>query len=436
MRLPLFLDDLLMVGLNYKQSGLELVSKAQFPSLEAAYSAIRRVPAVREVVVLQTCNRVEIYAITTNKKATEESIKSILEARVGEPIPDEKFVVKYGVDAARHLFRVAAGLESMVLGEQDILRQVREAIDRAIKDGYAGKNLKYLFETAVRVGKRVRTETALGKGSIGIPSASVKLLEELLGGLEGKKILVIGAGMAGKIVATNAAKRGAKVIIANRTLDKAKELAERVNGEYIPLEKVKEALKEVDAVVSAIGGNVKIITYDDVKDIKKKLVIVDIAEPPSVDRKVVMNPNIVYKDIVSVAEVANRFMANRASEVEKAEKIIEEELEKFVRHAQRALADKILRELMDKVNEIRLMELSKALSKIPNEYSDVLDKMSNAMVKKILKDVIFTIRNAAERGDLTTLRIIAEAFKLENSVEEMEIIYDYNGSVLRAVKQK
>ncbi len=425
-----------MVGLNYKQSGLELVSKAQFPSLEAAYSAIRRVPAVREVVVLQTCNRVEIYAITTNKKATEESIKSILEARVGEPIPDEKFVVKYGIDAARHLFRVASGLESMVLGEQDILRQVREAIDKAVKEGYAGKNLKHLFEAAVKVGKRVRTETALGKGSIGIPSASVKLLEELLGSLKGKKILVIGAGMAGRIVATNAAKKGAKVIIANRTLDKAKELAERVNGEYVSLEKVKDLLKEVDAVVSAIGGNVKIITYDDIKDVKKKLVIVDIAEPPSVDKKVIMNPNVVYKDIVSVANVANRFMANRVGEVEKAEKILEEELEKFVRHAQRVLADKVLRELMDKVNEIRLMELSKALSKVPKDYSDVLDKMSNALVKKVLKDVIFTIRNAAERGDLTTLRIIAEAFKLENSVEEMEIIYDYNGSSLRVVNQK
>ncbi len=424
-RVPLFVDDLLMVGLNYKTSGKDLVEKAQFPSLEAAYSAIRRVPAVREVVVLQTCNRVEIYALTTNKQATAESIKSILEARAGIPIPDEKFAVYYGVDAVRHLFRVASGLESMVLGEPDILRQVREAAEYAAKEGYMSKFLKMLFDAAVRVGKRVRTQTALGKGSIGIPSASVKLLEELVGDLKGLKVLVIGAGMAGKIVATNLAKKGSKVVIANRTLERAKELAREVGGEAYPLSKVPELLKDVDAVISAVGGGSKIITYEHVKDLNKKLIIIDISEPPSVDPNVTLNPLVIYKDILAVAEVANRGIKSRRAEIKKARDIVEEEVRKFVSHAQRAIADKILRELMEKAEQIRVMELSKAMAKVPQEYAEVLDKMTNALVKKLLKDVIFKIREAAQRGDITTLRIAAELFDLREALNNIEVIYDY-----------
>ena len=426
-RVPLFIDDLVMVGLNYKVSGKELVEKAQFPDLLAAYSAISRVPAVREVVVLQTCNRVEIYALTTNKKATVESIKSMLEARAGTPIPDEKFVVYYGVDAVRHLFRVAAGLESVVLGEPDILRQVREAAERAAKEGYLGKSLRMTFDAAVRVGKKVRTQTALGKGSIGIPSASVKLLEELLGSLKGVKVLVVGAGMAGKVVASNLAKKGAKVIIANRTLQRAEELAKAVGGEAYPLDKVPELLKEVDAVVSAIGGGSKVITYDMVKDLNKKLIIVDISEPPSVDPKVSVNPLVIYKDILAVAEVANRGISMRKAEIKKAEEIVEEELRKFVNQAQKAIADKVLRELMEKAEQIRIMELSRAMAKVPQEYAEILDKMTSSIVKKLLKDVIFKVKEAALRGDITTLRMVAELFDLKEAMNNIEIIYDYNG---------
>jgi len=424
---PLFIDDLVMVGLNYKVSGKELVEKAQFPDLLAAYSAISRVPAVREVVVLQTCNRVEIYALTTNKRATVESIKSMLEARAGTPIPDEKFVVYYGVDAVRHLFRVAAGLESMVLGEPDILRQVREAAERAAKEGYLGKSLRMTFDAAVRVGKKVRTQTALGKGNIGIPSASVKLLEELLGSLQGVKVLVVGAGMAGKIIASNLAKKGARVIIANRTLQRAEELAKAVGGEAYSLDKVPELLKEVDAVISAIGGGSKVITYDMVKDLNKKLIIVDISEPPSVDPKVSVNPLVIYKDILAVAEVANRGISMRKSEIKKAEEIVEEELKKFVNQAQKAIADKVLRELMEKAEQIRIMELSRAMTKVPQEYAEVLDKMTSSIVKKLLKDVIFKVKEAALRGDITTLRMVAELFDLKEAMNNIEIIYDYNG---------
>ncbi|NPA84735.1 MAG: glutamyl-tRNA reductase [Crenarchaeota archaeon] len=426
-RVPLFVDDLVMVGLNYKASGKEIMEKAQFPDILAAYSAISRVPAVREVVVLQTCNRVEVYALTTNKKATVESVKSLLEARAGVPIPDEKFVVYYGVDALRHLFRVAAGLESMVLGEPDILRQVREAAERAAREGFSGRALRTTFEAAVRVGKRVRTQTALGKGSTGIPSASVKLLEELVGDLKGLKVAVIGAGMAGRIIASNLVKKGAQVYVVNRTLARAEELAKEVGGKAFSLESLPSILKEVDAVISAVGGGSKVITYDMVGDISKKLIIVDISEPPSVDPKVSVNPLVVYKDIVAVAEVANRGIANRKSEIKKAEDIVEEEIRKFVNYAQRAIADKMLRELMEKVEHVRILELSKAMTKIPQEYAETLDKMSSALVKKILKDVIFKVREAALKGDLTTLRIVAELFDLKEAMNNIEIIYDYNG---------
>lgn len=284
-RSPTFLDDLVMVGVNLKKSGKELVESSAFPQIDAAYSSILRVPAVRGVVILQTCNRFEVYVTTTNKGATIESIKSIIEARVGRPIPEEKFDVKIGIDVARHLFRVASGLESLVLGEGDILRQVREAMEYSAKKGYIDKGLRQLFEEAVKVGKRVRRETDLGKGNIGIPSASVALLKELMGDLSGKKVLVIGAGMAGEIIAKNLHKKekGVEIWIANRTLEKAELLAKEVGGKAFPLSKVPELLNEVDAVISAVS--VTVIDSSTVRNLRKPLLIIDIGELRAFPRK-------------------------------------------------------------------------------------------------------------------------------------------------------
>ncbi|UXD21778.1 glutamyl-tRNA reductase [Ignicoccus pacificus DSM 13166] len=434
-RTPMFVDDLIMVGVDYKRAGKELVEKTNFPSLEAAYSAIMRVPAIREVVVLQTCNRFEVYAITTNKKATIESLKSIIEARAGVPIPDEKFNVRMNVDALRHLFRVASGLESMVLGEQDIMRQVRDALEYAVKNGYVSKPMRSLFEAAIKVGKRVRTVTQISKGTTGIPSASVTLAEELLEGLRGKKILVIGAGMAGQIIAKNSAKKGAYVIIANRTLSKAESLAKEVGGKAIPLEDIKKYLNEVDAVISAVGGGAKVLSYEDFNDVKKKLVVIDIAEPPSVDPKVAEHPLVVYKDIIAVAEVANKGIEERAKKVKHAEEIIEEEIDKFVRLTQRMLADKIMRELMEKMERVKDQEVNRAKRKVPEEYHPVLEKMASAIVKKTLKDVILKVKEAAERGDLQLLRAVVDVFSLKDSMGEIEIIYEYNGIAEKALSK-
>lgn len=434
-RIPMFIDDLVMIGLDYKKAGKELVEKASFPSLEAAYSAIMRVPAVREVVVLQTCNRFEVYVLTTNKKATIESVKSIIEARIGLPVSEDKFNVKMNLDAVRHLFRVASGLESMVLGEQDILRQVREAFEYAVKAGYAGRPLRTLFEHAVKVGKRVRTVTQISKGTTGIPSASVTLMEELLGELKGKRILVIGAGMAGQIIATNLAKKGAHVIIANRTLTNAQKLAEKVNGEAYTLDHVKRLIGNVDGVISAVGGGIRVINYSDLEGLQKKLYIIDIAEPPSVDPRVEEHPFVIYKDILAVAEVANRGIEERVKKVKKAEEIIEEELDKFLVGTQKMLANKIMRELMKKVEEVKEAEVERAKEKIPPEYHEILEKMASAVVKKSLKDVILNVKEAAAKGDLQLLRSAVELFNLQESLSDIEVIYEYNGLAEKALSR-
>ncbi len=432
-RSPTFLDDLVMVGVNLKKSGKEIVEKASFPQLEAAYSSILRVPAVRGLVVLQTCNRFEAYVMTTNKNATIESVKSVIEARAGEHIPEEKFDVKIGIDAARHLFRVASGLESLVLGEGDILRQVREAMEYSIKNGYIDKALKLLFEEAVKVGKRVRRETELGKGNVGIPSASVALLSETLGDLKGKRVLVIGAGMAGEIIAKNLSKKGAEVWIANRTLEKAEALAREVGGKAFPLSEVPNLLKEVDAVISAIPS--KVIDKSAIEELRKPLVIIDIAEPPSVDPEVAKNPLVTLKDMYDVAEVANRNVKERMKEVSKAEAIIEEELNKLMNLNQKLLGDKILKELMERAEQVRVNEVERAKRKVPREYWPVLEKMSKSMVKKIMKDFILRIKEASVKGDLQLLRLTAELFGLKDSLSELELVYEYNGFTDKAIQR-
>ena len=414
--MPELSEGLVMIGLDHERSGQKLVEEVRFPDLSTLYRILKRVPTIKEAVVIQTCHRLEIYMLTTNKKGAIEAVKSILESRRGKAIPDDKFVILYYLDAVRHLFRLAAGLESPIIGEPEILKQVKEAYDIAIKNGSVGVGLRTLFERAIRVGKRVRTETNIAKGVMGSPTGAVKLIEKELGTLKGKKILIVGAGQAGRAAAKYASERGAFVLVTNRTFERAKKLAEEIGGEAIPFNEFKKYLDEVDGVILAVEVQEPILRGEEVKG--KKAIFVDISAPPAL-----ADPpsDIKYFNLAQVERFVRESLKERFLEASKAEKIIDEEVNKFIEFTRAKYGDKLIKEIMKMADEIRREEVKKALSYMDGKPSEeILDKMSNAIVKKLLKDVIKTIKEASRRGDLSTLETLARAFNVKVSNGELK----------------
>ncbi len=414
--MPELSEGLVMIGLDHEKSGQRLVEEVRFPDLSTLYRILKRIPTVKEAVVIQTCHRLEIYMLTTNKKGTIEAVKSVLESRRGKAIPDDKFVILYYLDAVRHLFRLAAGLESPIIGEPEILKQIKEAYEIAIKNESVGVGLRTLFERAIRVGKRVRTETNIAKGVMGSPTGAVKLIEKELGTLKGKKILIVGAGQAGRNAARYASERGAFVLVTNRTFEKAKKLADEVGGKAIPFNEFKKYLDEVDGVVLAVEVQEPLLRGNEVKG--KRAVFVDISAPPAL-----ADPpsDLKYFSLLQVERFVRESMKERFLEASKAENIINEEIAKFIEFTRAKYGDKLIKEIMKMAEEIRREEIKRALSHIDGKPTEeILDKMSNAIVKKLLKDVIKTIKEASRRGDLSTLETIAKAFNININNEELK----------------
>ncbi len=414
--MPELSEGLVMIGLNHQKSGQQLVEEVRFPDLATLYRIIKRIPTIKEAVVIQTCHRLEIYMLTTNKKGAIEAIKSVLESRRGKSIPDDKFVILYYLDAVRHLFRLASGLESPIIGEPEILKQIKEAYDVAVKNESVGTGLKTLFERAIRVGKRVRTETDIAKGVMGSPTGAVKLIERDLGTLKGKKILIVGAGQAGRTAARYAKERGAEVLITNRTFERAKRVAEEIGGVAIPFNEFKRYLKNVDGVILAVEAPEPILKGEEVKG--SKAIFVDLSVPSAL-----ADPpkDIKYYTLVQVERFVTESKKGRMLEASRAEKIIEEEINKFIEFTRAKYGDKLIKEIMKRAEKIKEEEVKKALNYMDGKPSEeVLNKMASSIVKKILKDVIKTVREASRKGDLSTLEIIAKAFNVEVSNGELK----------------
>ncbi len=372
---------------------------------------------VEECAVLKTCNRVEVYVVSPKgSKVLLEFAKHMkVSSRIIDFLDHE--------ESLRHLLRLACGLESMIVGEDQILGQMKELFMMAKKAHAVGKTLDTAFNKAIQVGKRARNETGINKGSVSIGSAAVELAEKIQGGLDGKTIMVIGAGEMGTLVSKALANKNIKVIyVANRTFDKAETLACELNGKAVKYESMEKYIPKSDVVISATSAPHYVLTHEIISRVmdkrKKELMLVDIGNPRNIENSVGEIPGVSLHNIDGLRSISEANLEKRREEAKKAELIIDEELLLLKKQYKRQQADTIISALYSMVEKIREKEREEAINKLMSRHTigdierEVLDDMTHSFANQILAEPTKILRNAAEHDDERFLDTVAELFKL------------------------
>jgi glutamyl-tRNA reductase len=394
--------------MSHRSAPVEVRERVAFPPC-AGRSFLRRLKdegVVSEAVLLSTCNRTEVYAVVDDEGARAPVLDLLTEDRGVERASLEQDTYWLtDAEAVRHLYRVASSLDSMVVGEGQILGQVREAYRAATEEHCAGQILNRLFHTSLRVGKKVRSETGIGDSSLSVPRVAVKLAEEVFGDLAGRQALVLGAGDMSELVVKHLKDRGvADLLIANRTPQRASLLAERVGGRAVAFDALVAELPEVDVVVSSTGSGEWVVQSETVAGAlalrSEPLFFIDIAVPRDID-PVVQTLEMVYLyDIDDLQAVVERNAEGRQDAAEEGEAMISPAVLEFMGWLSTLHVVPLIQELRDGAEQIRRHELARALSRMelsPEEAASV-ERMSYSLVNKLLHGPIQEIKARAEAG--------------------------------------
>jgi glutamyl-tRNA reductase len=390
-----------LVGISHKTAPVAVRERFALGPEELPAALARLGEAFGGVAVLSTCNRTEVYLAGPLAVATEPVVDVLRELKGGAEAPDGAFYHHTGREAARHLFRVAAGIDSMVLGESEILGQVRVAFAAATAAATHNAVLSQLFHTAIRVGRRARNETHIGRYAVSVSSTAVELARNTLGDLSASTVLVVSAGEAGKLAARSLAESGAsRLLVTSRTAGRAKELAADLGGEPVAFEHLTRAMSEADIVISSSAAPDFLIGRREVAEATagrngRPLLLIDIAVPRDIDPEAGSLPSVHLYDIDDLQGLVERNMDARRREATKVERIVEEGVERFV-DWQRGLGVvptvAALRARAESVRDAELKRTIKRLNGLSPEQRHSVEAMATALVKKLLHDPISRLK--------------------------------------------
>ncbi len=419
------------LSISYKNASIDLIERARCKDPDLAIQTLLSMDDVTEAMLLQTCNRVEIYVVSDTRDALINFARK-------ESMPIEAMELTSDDECMAGLMRLACGLESMIVGEDQILGQIKAAYLHAEKLGAAGPALSTVVMKAIHTGKRARLETRINKGSVSIGSAAVDLAESIQGDLRGKTILVVGAGEMGTLVSNAISEKGLRAIyVANRTFEQAEKLAASLRGTAIRLDRISDYISSADVIICATGAPHIIITKKMIEQNKNgnRLLIIDIANPRNVELTCGEIPGVALHNIDSLRQISESNMAMRRQEAAKVADIILGELALLKRDLKRLQADEAIGMLYRKTDHIRLAELDHAIARLSSagglsdKQVSILQDFSSALTSKILASPTFKLRLAAERCDEDCLRAAQELFDLK--VEEENVI---SGNKTKALK--
>ena len=400
--------SVVVLGLNHRTVPLDLLERVTIDDSrlpKALHDVIGR-DHVSEAVVLSTCNRTEVYVVAEKFHPAFADLRAFFSELAFVP-PDEladHLYVHDGDAAATHLFEVAAGLDSAVVGEAEILGQVRHAWERAQGEGASGSQLNLLFRHALEVGKRARTETAIGRHVASVSSAAVAMAAERLGSLEGRSILVMGAGEMGEgMVRSLVASGVADVRIANRTWDRADELAERLGGRAIRLVDLDETLSAVDLLLTGTGASSMLIEHADLARVMQSrrgrpLLVVDVAVPRDVDPTAGDLPGVTLLDMDDLRRFAEAGLAERRREVALVRSMVHEELDRFLAVASAREVAPLVASLREQADAVRRSEIERyraRLGELDERQVEALEGLTHAIVAKLLHQPTVGLKSAA-----------------------------------------
>ena len=400
-----------LLSVSHKVANIKEIEPLLYKDIDKAFDDFSDVDGF---LILQTCHRFEIYL-------DDEDPLSILKDYVHNR-DIHKYELTEEDDAINHLMRLACGLDSIVLGEDQILGQVKNAYLLSMAKNRLTERLKRVFERAIKTGKRARKESKINEGPVSIGSVAVKLAENVLGNLDDKKILVIGAGETATLVAKSLIGSGSNIVfVANRTFKHAQMLAEEVNGIAVRFEEKEKYIVDSDLVITATSAPHIILDYNTIANLinkrKKPLLLIDIANPRDVDERIASLPNVRLYDIDSLQDVSETNLKKREGEIKKVEMIIKEEICRLDEEFKEMEINDIIAKIYLYAEEIRIKEMNTALKMInSNERSNeeidkIIDDMTRAIKNKILAKFTEKMRDLARKGNLDSVKIFTEVIR-------------------------
>ncbi|MFZ4583658.1 MAG: glutamyl-tRNA reductase [Acidimicrobiia bacterium] len=421
--------SLIAVGLHHRTVPVDLLERVAINGdmLPKALDDLVRRDHISGAVILSTCNRTEVYAHASRFHPGVGAITEFLAdlARVDPALLEPHLVTYFDDGAVAHLFTVAAGVDSLVVGESEILGQVRTAWQVAEDTGTTDPALSRVFRHAVEVGKRARTETAIGRHHASVSSVAVQLAEHHLGSLHDRRVLLLGAGEVGEGLVQSLAKTGVEhIAIANRTHARAVSLAEQIGGTAVTVEALDDALVDIDVLLTSTGAEHMVVTRSDIESVMEQrssrpLLVVDVAVPRDVDPGVAEIPNVTLLDIDDLRQVANEGQRARANEIEAVQRVVIDELERHrLERAGRHVAP-LVRALRDRGEELREAELERhraRLARLDPEARALVEAITDGLVNKLLHEPTIRLKESASttRGDLLA-DALAELFDLPDT---------------------
>ena len=401
-------SSILLLGTSHRIAPVE--ERERFSVAEGAESellhALLRLPGVEEAAVLSTCNRFELYLGARDDGAVVQQVLAFLaeQARVPAAWFERFFYVRRDNEAIQHLFRVAGSLDSLVLGEPQIMGQVKRAYAASQNAGGTGPVLNRLFHQALHVGKRVRTETAIAENAVSVSYAGVELARKVFDDLKGKSVLVLGAGKMGALSVQHLRAAGAdRIHIVNRSPEKAQELALRMSGTAHGLDELDELLTRVDIVISSTGSQHYVVRYDAVKAAVARrkyrpLFLIDIAVPRDIDPRCDSLQNVYLFDVDDLQQVVESNRANRRTEAVKAEDIARRETDlmlAWIAEAQVVPTIVSLREKLTRLKDEELDRLRRANPDLPPEAIKAMERFAHSLINKVLHEPTATLRRSS-----------------------------------------
>lgn len=407
-----------VVGLNHKIADVDVREKLAFngPKLEEGLTKFKELPEVQEAIILSTCNRVELYANVRDAVKASESIKTFLSEfhNINRESLNDALYIYDDIKAVGHIFRVASSLDSMVIGEPQILGQLKDAFELAHKKKTTGVLLNRLMKKAISVAKRVRTETRIAENAVSISFAAVELAKKIFTDLSKKVFMLLGAGEMAELAAKHLISNGVKeVIVSNRTYERACELAKEFNGRPVKFDEFIQEMIRADIVICSTGASDYVLKKSQMQKVMKErkqrpVFIIDISVPRNIDPETNDLDNVYLYNIDDLQGVvdANRF--ERQKEAEKAEKIVEEEIETFLKWQSSLDSVPTIIALREKAEEIKKEELDKLLSKFPGigeKEKEAIEYMATAITNKLIHPPTVALKEDFEDKDIMVATI-------------------------------
>ena len=425
-------ERLLLLGVNHKTTPVEVREKIALSNgYEEPLAALKKIVGLKEYYLLSTCNRVELLLVAEAESNVEEDIIDFLFGDMVSRNDCRQYLyLLYDKDAVHHLFMVAASLDSMVVGEAQILGQLKDAYRHAAHFGCTGPLLNKLIHRAFSVAKRVRTETAIGSSAVSISYAAVQLAKKIFGNLADKNVLLVGAGEMAELAAEHLVGQGVgSVTVANRTLSRAVDLAKRFKGKAVSITELVSQLEHVDIIISSTGAKEIILHKDQVKSVmrsrmNRSLFFIDIAVPRDLDPELNEIANVYLYDIDDLSNVVEINKSERDKEAVKATRIVDEEMLKFERWFLGLAVTPTIQALKEKMDGIGQSELDRTLARMPDMTGsdrENITRMVTAITSKILHDPLMYLKSESCAGrDNSDLKVttIRELFGLTKANDE------------------